>query len=473
VVYEQRVKRAADVTLRLAAAVLFASLLYSAWHDVSKAFDGWYYHLPFAGRIAGVYDPSTYALSPSNAHRFEGFPLLAEALQGLAWRVTGRVQGVNLVAFAALPAIAYALRRMWGVPPHLTFLALVAIPLVQIHATANYIDLTANACATLLWLVSYRSVVAKSAPEPRVLALAAALAAGAVNMKFQLVPIAVAGAVPLVALALQRGRAPEDGYRVRVAIVLVALPFVFATPLKNAVLYGNPVWPVELHLFGRSLPHVERAYASSPDWLEHAPRPVRFACSALEIGLRPIASHHRWSLDEWTPPSERGYRMGGFFGAYVLANLGALAYALAARRAREVKVAAAFVLGLTLVTSVMPQSHELRYYLVWMLFLVSVNLVLWARERPLAVGGVAAIALAIVGWSTGGTYLYASGDDMPTYLASRVDGRAIDRIPPGAHVCVARAPSTFLYAPLFHPGKRYTVQEAEDAADCSGAIPLE
>ena len=57
---------------------------------------------------------------------------------------------------------------------------------------------------------------------------------------------------------------------------------------------------------GVKVPHAEGAYASSPVWLENVPRPVRWGASVLELGLHPIAEHHRWSIDQWTPPREAG-----------------------------------------------------------------------------------------------------------------------------------------------------------------------
>src|SRR5690606_26555916 len=125
-------------------------------HDVSQGYDIWYYHLPFAARIAGIMDASTYAFSADNAVRYQGFPLLAEALQGLVWRVTGHIEATSFVSLAALFAIPIFLRRVFGAPLHLSLLALLAIPLVHIHATSSYVDLPGNACATMLLLCVYR-----------------------------------------------------------------------------------------------------------------------------------------------------------------------------------------------------------------------------------------------------------------------------------------------------------------------------
>ena len=469
VVTAARAKPIIEGALRLLAASLLASLVVAAWHDVSKAWDVWYYHLPFAGRIAGIIDARSYAFGRLNQARFDGFPLLGEALQGLLWRITGRPECASFVSLAALPGLAWFMRRLFKVPPHLTLLALLAIPLVQIHATGCYVDLPANACATMLALVAYRQVVAREPPTLRTLAGASALAIVTANMKFQLVPVVVAAAAVLVGVSLRR----DAQRRLRILAMAIALPLVFATPLKNTVRHGNPVWPVEIHLLGKSLPHAERAYSSSPDWLDDVPRPVRWGASVLELGLHPIASHGRWSIDQWTPPSEPGYRMGGFFGGYVVVNVAALILAFYMRRTRETKLALVFAGGATVVASLVPQSHELRYYLFWMLLLVALNLVVWSRERAVTVGLVALGALSIVAWSTGGTYLYASGDSFRELVAAKVDRAALERIAPDARVCIAREPWTFLYAPSFHPERHYVVQEAEGPAECAGAPLLE
>ncbi len=470
-----------DRVVRVVGAGLLLSLAVAAWHDVSKAWDVWYYHLPFAARVVGLTDAASFTFARSNQARFDGFPLLGELIQGLLWRATGRPECANFFALAALPAFAWFLKRFFSVPPHLAVVAFLAIPLVQIHATAGYVDFTSNALVTMLGLLAYRQVVRREAPTRRTLVLGSLLAIAAANTKFQLVPVVLVGYVAFVFQA--RARSPKRGQRL--AMIAIALPLIFATPIKNTIVHGNPVWPIEFHLFGASLPYVEHAYASTPQWLERFPRPIRWAASVLELGLQPIASHHRWSVDQWTPPSDPGYRMGGFFSGYVVVTVLALAVGAFLRRTREANVALGFAVGATLLASFMPQSHELRYYLFWMLLLVSLNLVVWssainvvprghARQRGITfMALVSGGALVIVGWSTRGTYLYASGTSFTDLLASQVDRSSLDPIPEGERVCVARQPWTFLYAARFHPGRAYRVQEAESPEDCAGARDLD
>lgn len=464
------------VLLRVAAIALASSLLVAGWCDVSQAYDVWYYHLPFAARLTGIVDASTYVFSADNEARFAGFPLLGELLQGIAWRATGHVAATNLVSLAALFGLPIFLRRFFGAPLHLSVIALLAIPLVHTHATSSYVDLPANACITMLLLCVHRALVATEPPSPRFLGGCAVLAAAAANTKFQLVPIVTIASAVLLVLALRdvrqwtsAGAAARSRTWRRLAVFALAIPCVFATPIKNTLVHGNPVWPVELRVLGRSLPHVDEAYESSPRHLEGVPRPVRFFRSVLEIDNRPIATQRRWSLDQWTPPDERGYRMGGYFGAYVVINLVALAGAAWRRRNRETRMAVALFAGVTVVASLVPQSHELRYYMHWMLFLVSLNVVLWARDARWAVGLVAASALAVVTWSTDAAYLYASGSTFEELVERRVERSVIETAMPGERLCIDRQPFTFLYAPAFHADKGYVVQEATTDADCRGA----
>jgi hypothetical protein len=474
--FGERVARAFDLGLRGIAIALASSLLVAAWHDVSQAYDIWYYHLPFAARLTGILDASRYALSAENQARYAGFPLFGELLQGAIWRLTGHIEATNLVSLGALFALPLMLRRFFAVPLHLTLLGLLAVPLVHIHATSSYVDLPANAGATMLLLCVYRAIVARAPPTPRFLVGCAALAAMTAGTKFQLVPIVVIASLALLVLSVGQVRewssldaGARSALKQRAAVFAIALPFVFAIPIKNTIAHGNPVWPVELDVLGRAFPHVEAAYSQSPRHLASSSRPVRFLRSALEIDNRPIRSHARWSLDQWAPHDDPSYRMGGYFGAYVIVNLAALAWAAWRRRTRETTSAVALFGGVTVVASLVPQSHELRYYMHWMLLLVCLNLALWAREAKALTAVVAAAALAIVVWSTSAAYVYPSGSTFAEFVAKRVDASVIASAAPGERLCIAREPFTFLYAPIFHRGKTYAVQEATGPADCHDA----
>ena len=439
---------------------LLASMLVTALHDVSMAWDVWYYHLPFAARIWGIVPASQFAYDPMNQARFDGFPLLGEALQGLLWRITGRVQAANLVAFASVPLFAWLAKKKLGVPMAASILALLAVPLVQIHATSCYVDLPANAAMGALVLVTIAAWAEREPPGDATITLGLACGAVAANMKALLHPIV---ALALVALL----------WRVRkrrvLALAALAMPIVFFTPLKNLVLHHNPYYPVAfLHLPGPDDP-----YSSSPVWLEHAPRPIRFVCSVLEIGARPMSDPRRWTVDQWTPPSAPGYRMGGFFGLYAAASLALFAWLVVRRRAERGARAAAIGFGaLTALVSVLPQSHELRYYMGWMMVLVVLDLWLLGRAfAPRAMPAVV-VAIAAVVLVTRGAYLYPSGESFDQLVRSETDARVVGRVHDGERVCVRHAPWNFLWASRFHAPKSYAVTEVDVPAECAGARSL-
>ena len=459
--------------LRAIALTLAVSTFLRAVTSVAFAWDVWYYHLPFAARIAGVVPASVFAFHPANEHRFRGFPLLGEALQGFLWRATGRPEAANLVAWGSLAVYVAFLRGMFRVPWHLTTIALLAIPLVMTHATSGYVDLPANLAVSALILLVYRlwTDPFSKARGNYVLAILVA-AAVAANMRFQLLPV-VALALVVAAPRLMKAQS-------RIIVLAVACVFavvVFATPLKNLAVHHNPFYPLRMTLFGIALPGAEGTYSDSPPSLEHAARPVRFAYSLLEIGIRPLSDDARWTVDQYMHPSPGGNRMGGFFGAYVVLALAGLGLLVLRDRSRPARGALVVMGVISLVVSFMPQSHELRYYLFWMIVLVSLCLVLASREGAatarLAVSAAATVVLFAVLLVTRAWFVYPSPYSFTELLKRKVNAAAIESISEGETVCVSHAPWSILYAPTFHTERPYKVREAEDTQDCTGARLLE
>lgn len=460
------------VAFRAVAALLFASIVVSAWHDVSQAWDSGYYHLPFAARLGGVIGPDSYVFDRANQARFEGFPLLGELLQGLLWRLTGRIECASLVAVASVPLFAWFLRWRFDVPMALSTIALFAIPLVQTHATSCYVDLPANAAASVVVLVAIEAVSTRREISMRALALVCACAAIAANMK------ALLHIILSVALLVIAWRLFQQSARKKMIVLALAAPIIFATPLKNLALHHNPYFPLQLTIAGHVLPGVEEPYSSSPPWLASAPRPVRFACSLLEIGARRFTDERRWSVDQWMPESS-GSRMGGFFGLYVVLNLLLLGWKALRDREGTARRAGLAFLAFTSLVSLMPQSHELRYYLSWMMVLVALNAWLVCRSSSAEVsldrtmfGIFATAALLCVVAVTRADYVVPSGSSLTQLLDEKVDERALAAVRDGARVCVDRAPWTLYYAASFHPPRHYVVQEAETAAGCAGTPRL-
>jgi hypothetical protein len=463
----------AERVLQVLAAIVTLAVFVTAAHDVSRAWDVWYYHLPFAARLAGILPRDVFVFHAANEARFDGLPLLGEMLQGAVWRVTGRLECANLVAFACVPLFAWFSHRRLGVAPHLTVLGLFAIPLVLAHASSCYVDLLANAATAIVVLLAIEAHATERRVGHRTLALAAVAAAVAANTKVLVQPIVLAG---LAALAVRASR-PR-----RVLLPLVAaavtLAVVFAKPLENLVLHGNPFFPVRASILGLALPGVEDPYSSAPPWLASAPEPVRFVCSLLEIGVRPMTDSWRWTVDQWMPPGSTGPRMGGFFGAYVVLEVAFLVIVAVRQRSRVARMAAGCFAAFTALTAIMPQAHELRYYMAWMIVLVTLNRWLACREgAPLRwrvwLGATSAAALVVVILVSRGVYVLPTGSTFQEVLKADVDPKALAGIADGERVCVRREPWNLLWAAPLHPPRRYVVKEAEDPEDCAGYRPID
>jgi hypothetical protein len=358
-------------------------------------------------------------------------------------------------------------------------LALMAIPLVHLHATSAYVDLPGNTCAAILVLSVYALWADEGPVSDRSLLAIGLAAAGAANMRFQLhlvVLLMLAAAAARVIPELRRDLRGPDRRRARrrLAWIAVALPIVFASPLKNAIVHHNPYYPMKLALGPVTLPGPEGVYSHAPPYLAKAPRPVRFAYSLLEIGIRPMSDRRRWTVDQWMPSDSTGNRMGGFFGVYVVYHAILFVYQVARDRSRAARASGILFGGLTVASSLQPQSHELRYYLYWMIALVSLNLVLASRRgaprpilaRPEAVGVASVAALAVVLAVTRCGYAYPSGSTFGEFARAKVDARVLGQIREGDRVCLSKEPWNILYAAPFHAPGRWAVKEVERREEC-------
>lgn len=441
----------------------------AAAHDVSQAWDSGYYHLPFAARLGGVLSPAEYAFGTENQARFAGFPLLGELFQGLLWRLSGRPQGANFVALLSVPLLALGVRRLSletaddpkrAAPWSVVVLASLGIPLVMMHATSTYVDLPASAALALAFCRVVLPPTKKLLRTREVLGTMVLLAVSA-NMRLQHLPLA---ALVIVILAVRYAASEAPRPRGAVALAVALMPVVFFTPLKNLWLRGNPVYPVELAILGHALPFVETRYSSSPTWLTHAPQPLRWLLSILEVGLPPFTDPRRYSIDQWTPPDHTGYRMGGALGLGMVSLFALFVYSTYKHTARR-RIFASFG-AFTVLTALMPQSHELRYTLYWPLALTVLAVSLGhARAPRLTTAASMALAGCVI-LLTRGAWIAPGGSTFPELLARKVDHTRIQATPDGATLCVASPPWNLLYAAKFH-GRNYSVREAEADGSCT------
>jgi hypothetical protein len=267
---------------------------------------------------------------------------------------------------------------------------------------------------------------------------------------------------------------------------------VLASCIANVVAHGNPVYPVMVDAFGISLPGKEgqvNTPASLAAMWEGVSRPLVWLASIFEVQAY-VSRPMTWDVGQGNVDrSAPSFRMGGYFGVYVLANLVVFAHMLRNTVRPVAYVCAGVLAAITVMTAMLPASHELRYYMYWIMALIVMNAALATRPE-LAISSVVQrghreiyswvvlVAFAAVTAISGGMYLDRS-ESVPTHVqvvGAGISARVAETFMDGQVNCMGMAydPFRFLYASLFHPGRTYTVRELapdESTAGCDVVIP--
>jgi dolichol-phosphate mannosyltransferase len=360
--------------------------------------DTFLYHIPFAARRGGLSVP--YELSEHIAPFYQGFPPLPHFLQGALWRLTGSMNATGVVNFLALAGFLAYCHRVLRAPFWLVSLISLTAPMVVIQASASYVDLFGNAflaagVASCVYLFLFPQRATRSVLVGGLVALA-----GAAWSKYQMIPVAtlVLASLGLVAL----GRSPSAGFsRRQVALLGAAATLVIAAPyLKNLVLYGNPVWPIHIPFSGDAFPSRTDPYVDGagqrPVKLAHLGQSALFLHSLFEI-------HHptsyywrpRWTIDQGN--AGIAFRMGGFWGAAAGAYLVTAALMLVACCRRRGLVVAAGIAAMLGFVSLLPQSHELRYYMFIPLSGAALIGMLFPRFKELSPRSALGLVIVVLG----------------------------------------------------------------------------
>jgi hypothetical protein len=479
-----------EVILYLIAIVLITAVFLKAILDVDNNYDPGWYHLPFAARIWGILPKSMFLGDEKWFEpRFAGFPLLAHFLQGFFWRITGRMQSTNLVSFFSVIGYLYFLQKFFQVPLYLSAIALFSIPLVLTQASTSFVDLLGNIGTSILVMMTYRFYKNSQFPTKTELLMAVVGAAIAVNTKTQLQPliflILIVTSLRLVWLVWQKSLGIKQLVKIFPVAVLASL-IIFASPIKNTVVHRNPFYPIKVQVGGIVLNH-----KLSPEAYDGGNRQVNWLTSVLDI-----ETPHTWTPDQWSDVVQRN-RRGGFFGAYVIFNclllLGFTLRELSQNkslppgdRSQATKFALLTAIAMSIPPLNFPQSHELRYFMYWMITLVSLNLYLVSLPKnyqllgkwlqPKYMGLIYAIFLTIVLVKTQGLYVKPSLISETQYVNFGVKQKFLSKIQPGDQVClisshigedIKTAPIValkyaFVYSSYFHPelGYDYSIQAA-------------
>ncbi len=497
-VKSRRLSLGIETILSTAALALVVSIFLKAILDIDNHYDPGWYHLPFAARLGGILPKEMFIGDEKWFEpRFDGFPLLAHFLQGMFWRITGRIQSTNLVSFFAIVGYFYFLRNWFQVPLYLSAIALLAIPLVLTHASTSFVDLLGNVGISILVMMTYSCYKNRQLPDVQDLLIAFIGAAIAANTKTQLQPLVLVISIVLgIRLFwLYQKQKPSIKLTKIIPISILASIVIFATPVKNTILHRNPLYPIKIQVAGIVL-----NYKLSPEAYEEGNRQINWVKSVLEVNA-PLL----WTADQWSGNPDRS-RRGGFFGAYVVFNLllligftirEAILNKSRDNRNREAKTALFTAIAMSIVPLNFPQSHELRYFMYWAICLVSLNLYLAALPKnrqligrwlqPKYLGLIYAIFLTIVLVRVGNFYAKPSFITLDRYMNVGINPEFVSQIEPDAGVClvakhigentktapVVALKYAFLYSSYFQPELGdYSVQTAFDPVACGDLVMI-
>ena len=154
-------------------------------------------------------------------------------------------------------------------------------------------------------------------------------------------------------------------------------------------------------------------------------------------------------------------------------------------RCRQTSTAIILLAVMSAITALAPQSHELRYYLYWMITLVSLNLYLVtyleksSSQRtqllnPLNLGFICLVFLAVVITKTNFVYIKPNFYTLDKHLQYVVNPNILKQIQPGEKVCLINKSKQYRktngYPVYFHPqlNYSYSIKSALDSSECRG-----
>lgn len=467
-----------ETAYKLFAFVVLLLLLAKCWIDIDSNWDTWAYHLPFAARLWQIIPETRYIFDPQIQQRFDGFPFLGEALQGFFWFVFRQVQATNLVAYFSLVAYIAFLQKCFRIPFYYSAIALLAIPLVQIHSSLSYVDLVGSIFVSAFVLLTYHLYTVAEGASGRIILLLFLTGACATNIKLLYSPVILLfGLIALyriITLSLPQLQTTKDRvmWGVKALLICLAAILVFGMiPIKNMVRYHNPLHGIRIELGGRVISQGEDYTLDVPQYLRKAPEPLRWVLSLMEVNRPPLTwSHHQHYPEETTGRGHPADRMGGFFRDYVIIQLLLFVLLVCRLKSADAKKALLWMIVLSVITSFLPQGFQLRYTMYWMILLVSFNWILlyrysaaWQKPTiimPLSAAMVSLYVFLVVAGASHWSHILPQNRPLDI-LRGYIVKDSLTQVKAGATYCVSGAnPYTLLFTSYFNPPHHYTIQDA-------------
>jgi hypothetical protein len=406
-------------------AAIFAILFFRPW-----VWDATSYHLPFAARALGIED--YLGISNLFNERYQGFPVLWRYALGPGLILDSPRLYILPNIVAAL-SVGYCLHRLLNLPKSLAIAATFCFPITYLGFASAYQDYFTNTFILMGGLLGVRGVFSKIYLKDgswithlwagfACLAIAANTKIQGLVLSVTILTVTVIYAIFLKILKLRQIKEQDQQLEIeqkgtnhdtnllltstgnkqrilKLGISVALIFLIFYQPLSNLKRYHNPFYPVET--LGFKGPEVQ--YTTPLEYIPPIPVVSNFLShylSILEIdpyilpGILPVGK-------DFSPPrlrsldmySKRLQRTGGSIGV-IYAGLMALLLVNASRVIRSKRIhtfnesLAIFFPLTSLFISFLPQSLDLRYYLVG-LFVVSIgSLAIPADQKFLATAKV-------------------------------------------------------------------------------------
>jgi hypothetical protein len=260
-------------------------------------------------------------------------------------------------------------------------------------------------------------------------------------------------------------------------ISFVTSLIIFATPIKNLVLYQNPFYPVKVEVAGIVLNHNEAVPDFMHENLKKLSPALRWAKSVLEINAFDSRRPWQWTLAmDFISWNEERFGMGGYFGGYVVFNILLFIFLCWRHNNTDSKVAIILMVIMTLFTSIMPQSYELRYYMYWMIVFVSLNCyfvcslvegsssnISWIKPENLALIAAGFMIIFITKTRYFFTIPEFSSFHDQVQRTDIIDQNLLKTFKHEEQIClVAKVPHSFLYNSYFHSYSDYSIKAEFD-----------
>ncbi len=425
------------------------------------------YHIPFAALRVGLISSDQFVLPPNLEVRYHSFPPFVDYFQGILFAATGRPEATSLISPLGAFLLALYMRIAYKVPIFWTACIFLAVPTLHAALDAGYVDLWTNSFFVVHLFAAWR-VITSQRPRMQDTIIANIALLVAVNSKEQFFIIGASSFAIIIVILCCKLFAKRKGdghlYLLPLIIFLVLAPLTFFSPIRNLIIFHNPIYPIAVRIGGYRFPGPETGLWQGPAALSGIPQAIRYILSQLDLdatNMRP----HGYTIDQGdVPDGTAGFRMGGALSILLLSYLGFLVPGLARVRPPHGAEIAAIIgaAALLIFVAVFPGSNELRYFsFVEIAIILTTICVLreGALTRDLYLSGiyysarVTLISAAIyTSFITGFSHLWTPQIDKTDAIINQFGAQAeLDTALQHSNVvCYARGdPYAILYSPLF------------------------